>query len=135
MKTLLHKSGALLCSLILALCATPALADVKPDSGDYAALPAGTDLALLYQQNPRIDRLYSGGKRVADNMDLDLTVEVLRLVHFTEFFNTGLIWDPQIVIPYGHQEIGVNGQKNKGIGYITFGATVGLWPTWSATAT
>jgi len=124
MKTLLQKSGALLCSLILTLCAAPVIADVKPDSGDYAALPAGTDLALLYQQNPRIDRVYSGGERVADNLNLDLTVGVLRLVHFTEFFNTGLIWDPQIVIPYGHQEIGASGQKNKGVGDITFGATV-----------
>jgi len=124
MKALLHKGGALPCSLFLALCASPALADVRPDSGDYAALPPGTDLALLYQQNPRIDRSYMGGKRAADNLDLDLTVGVLRLVHFTEFFNTGLIWDPQIIIPYGHQEIGATGQKNSGLGDITFGATV-----------
>lgn len=118
------KSAALPCSLFLAVLASQAQADVKPDSGDYAALPAGTDLLLLYQQNPRIDKVYQGGKKVADNLDLDLTVEVLRLVHFTEFFNTGYIWDPQIVIPYGHQDQGASGQKYTGIGDITFGATV-----------
>ena len=47
MKALLHKGGALPCSLFLALCASPALADVKPDSGDYAALPPGTAVPAL----------------------------------------------------------------------------------------
>ncbi|WP_340053276.1 transporter [Pseudomonas sp. JAI120] len=122
---ILNKCGALPCSILFALTATQAMADIKPDSGDYAALPAGTDLALLYQQNLRIDKSYSGGKRMADNLDLNLTVEVLRLVHFSEFFDTGYIWDPQIVIPYGHQDFGATGQKNNGIGDITFGAT--LW--------
>lgn len=118
------KSGVLSCSLFMAMAANQGFADVRPDSGDYAALPPGTDLAIVYQQNPRIDRSYMGGKRVADNLDLDLTVEVLRLVHFAEFFGTGLIWDPQIIVPYGRQEIGATGQKNEGIGDITFGATV-----------
>ncbi|WP_455926326.1 transporter [Pseudomonas putida] len=109
---------------MLMLLAGTAQADIKPDSGDYAALPPGTDLALLYQQNPRIDKSYLGGHKGADNLDLNLTVEVLRLVHFSEFFNTGLIWDPQIIVPYGHQDIGASGQKNTGIGDVTFGATV-----------
>lgn len=113
------------CALSLLIVAGYASADIKPDSGDYAALPPGTDLAILYQQNPRIDKAYLGGHKVADNLDLDLTVEVLRLVHFTRFFNTDYIWDPQIIIPYGHQDTGLTGQKNKGIGDITFGAT--LW--------
>lgn len=113
------------CALSLLCAAGYARADIKPDSGDYAALPPGTNLAILYQQNPRIDKAYLGGHKVADNLDLDLTVEVLRLVHFTQFFNTDYIWDPQIIIPYGHQDTGLTGQKNKGIGDITFGAT--LW--------
>ncbi|MBJ2182511.1 transporter [Pseudomonas veronii] len=126
MKSLLsNKRGVWLCAVTFVITATHAFADIKPDSGDYAALPAGTDLALLYQQNPRIDKAYSGGQRVANNLDLDLTVEVLRLVHFTEFFDTGYIWDPQLIIPYGHQDLGATGQKNSGIGDVTFGAT--LW--------
>lgn len=99
-------------------------ADVKPDPGDYTALPQGTDVVVLYQQNPRGDKVYSGGKKVADNLDLDMTVGVLRLIHFTEFFNTGLTWDPQIVIPFGYQKTGASDSKNSGLGDITFGGTV-----------
>ncbi|WP_425928419.1 transporter [Pseudomonas sp. NyZ201] len=102
-----------------------ALADVKPDPGDYTALPKGTDVVVLYQQNPRGDKVYSGGKKVADDLDLDMTVGVLRLIHFTDFFGTGYTWDPQIVIPFGQQDIGATHTKNSGLGDITFGGT--LW--------
>ncbi|WP_207253268.1 transporter, partial [Pseudomonas sp. MPR-R2A4] len=111
-------------STLLASLAPLAQADVKPDPGDYTALPQGTDVVVLYQQNPRGDKVYSGGKKVADNLDLDLTVGVLRLIHFTEFFNTGLTWDPQIVIPFGYQKTGATDSKHSGLGDITFGGTV-----------
>ncbi|WP_168233212.1 transporter [Pseudomonas veronii] len=111
-------------STLLASLAPLVLADVKPDPGDYTALPQGSDVVVLYQQNPRGDKVYSGGKKVADNLDLDLTVGVLRLIHFTEFFNTGLTWDPQIVIPFGYQKTGATDSKHSGLGDITFGGTV-----------
>ena len=111
-------------STLLASLAPLAQADVKPDPGDYTALPQGTDVVVLYQQNPRGDKVYSGGRKVADNLDLDLTVGVLRLIHFTEFFNTGLTWDPQVVIPFGYQKTGATDSKHSGLGDITFGGTV-----------
>ncbi|WET08137.1 transporter [Pseudomonas sp. D3] len=120
MKTL----STLTLSALFASLAPLAQADVKPDPGDYTALPKGTDVVVLYQQNPRGDKVYSGGKKVADNLDLDMTVGVLRLIHFTEFFNTGLTWDPQIVIPFGYQKTGATDSKNSGLGDITFGGTV-----------
>ncbi|MFL1417382.1 transporter [Pseudomonas fildesensis] len=120
MKTL----STLTLSALFASLAPLAQADVKPDPGDYTALPQGTDVVVLYQQNPRGDKVYSGGKKVADNLGLDLTVGVLRLIHFTEFFNTGLTWDPQIVIPFGYQKTGATDSKNSGLGDITFGGTV-----------
>jgi hypothetical protein len=120
MKTL----STLTLSALFAGLAPLAQADVKPDPGDYTALPKGTDVVVLYQQNPRGDKVYSGGKKVADNLDLDMTVGVLRLIHFTEFFNTGLTWDPQIVIPFGYQKVGATDSKNSGLGDITFGGTV-----------
>lgn len=112
-------------ALILGVAASTAVADVKPDPGDYTALPKGTDIVVLYQQNPRGDEVYSGGKKVADDLDLKMNVGVLRLVHFTEFFDTGYTWDPQIVIPFGKQDVGLGDQKYSGLGDITFGAT--LW--------
>lgn len=109
----------------LLLAAPFAQADVKPDAGDYTALPKGTDVVVLYQQNPRGDEVYSGGHKVADNLDLDMTVGVLRLIHFTDFFGTGYTWDPQIVIPFGTQEVGASDTRTSGLGDITFGGT--LW--------
>lgn len=110
-----------------ALLTVPAVtfADVRPDPGDYTALPKGTTVAVLYQQNPRADEVYSGGRKVAENLDLDLTVGVARLIHFTDFFGTGYTWDPQIVIPFGRQEVGLSGEETSGLGDITFGGT--LW--------
>ena len=55
----------------LLLAAPFAQADVKPDAGDYTALPKGTDVVVLYQQNPRGDEVYSGGHKVADNLARD----------------------------------------------------------------
>lgn len=49
---------------------------------------------------------------------------MLRLIHFTEFFNTGLTWDPQIVIPFSYQKTGATDSKHSGLGDITFGGTV-----------
>lgn len=111
-------------SVIFASLPLGVLADVKPDPGDYTALPQGTDAVVLYQQNPRANKVYSGGKQVADNLDLQMNVGVLRLIRFTEFFNTGFTWDPQIVIPFGYQTIGATDSTQSGLGDITFGATV-----------
>ncbi|WP_246883106.1 MULTISPECIES: transporter [unclassified Pseudomonas] len=109
----------------VAALSSAALADVKPDPGDYTALPKGTDVVVLYQQNPRGDEVYSGGHKVADDLDLRMNVGVLRLIHFTDFFGTGYTWDPQIVIPFGYQEVGLSDSKTSGLGDITFGGT--LW--------
>lgn len=108
----------------LLMAAQFAQADVRPDPGDYTALPKGTNAVVLYQQNPRGEAQYSGGEKVADDLGLKMTVGVLRLIHFTDFFGTGYTWDPQIVIPFGRQEVGLIDSKNTGIGDITFGGTV-----------
>lgn len=110
---------------ILAALSSAALAEVKPDPGDYTALPKGTDVLAIYQLNPRGDEYYSGGHKVVDDLDLKLNVGVLRLVHFTDFFGTGYTWDPQVVIPFGYQEVGLSDSKTSGLGDITFGGT--LW--------
>lgn len=113
------------CGAIFVALSSSVLADVKPDPGDYTALPKGTDVVVLYQQNPHGDEVYSGGHKVADDLDLKMNVGVLRLIHFTDFFGTGYTWDPQIVIPFGYQEVGLSDSKTSGLGDITFGGT--LW--------
>lgn len=120
-----NKPLSMLCASLLTLSAGTAMADVRPDPGDYTALPKGTTVAVLYQQNPRGDEVYFDGDKVTDNLDLDLTIGVARFIHFTDFFGTGYTWDPQIVIPFGRQEVGATDEETSGLGDITFGGT--LW--------
>lgn len=115
--------SALLAITALTAITPPANADVRPDPGDYTGLPAGTNLLLGYAQFPRADAVYSKGNKVVSNLDLSLDVGILRYVHFTKLGD--YIIDPQIIVPFGRQEIGLTGTKTSGIGDIIFGGT--LW--------
>lgn len=115
--------SALLAITALTAITPPANADVRPDPGDYTGLPAGTNLLLGYAQFPRADSVYSKGNKVVSNLDLSLDVGILRYVHFTKLGD--YIIDPQIIVPFGRQEIGLTGTKTSGIGDIIFGGT--LW--------
>jgi hypothetical protein len=118
------RAATLACSALAMLGGSPAAhADVKPDPGDYTALPPGTDLALLYLQHHEADDLYVNGRKVVDNLGLSLDVGVLRFVHFTEL--GGYVIDPQIMIPFGRQEVDLAGTEQSGLGDIFFGGT--LW--------
>lgn len=105
------------------LSAGPALADVRPDPGDYTGLPAGTNLLLAYAQFPRGDKVYSKGNKVVDNLDLSVNAGILRYVHFMKLGD--YIIDPQIIVPFGSQKIGLSDSKTSGLGDVIFGAT--LW--------
>ncbi len=96
-----------------------------PDPGDYTALPSGTDLVMLYGQHTTADHTYADGNKVnmPGNLDLELNLGLFRYVHFTQL--GGYTIDPQIIIPYGQQKIGLTGDKNTGIGDVVFGGT--LW--------
>ena len=72
---------------------------IDVEGGDYTALPAGTDLAVLYGQYAQRRSLYSQGDRVPVDARLDSDVGMLRLVHYTEV--GGHIVNPQIFLPYG----------------------------------
>ena len=110
-------------AVLLALAAGAAHADVRPDPGDYTALPAGTNLLLGYAQFPRADKVYSNGNKTVNNLDLSLNVGILRYVHFMKLGD--YIIDPQIIVPFGNQKIGLSDSKTSGIGDVVFGGT--LW--------
>lgn len=109
--------------LAAGLSASPAFADVRPDPGDYTGLPAGTNLLLAYAQFPRGDKVYSKGNKVVDNLDLSVNAGILRYVHFMKLGD--YIIDPQIIVPFGSQKIGLSDSKTSGLGDVIFGAT--LW--------
>lgn len=112
-------------ALLLTVSGAPVQAASSPDPGDYTALPAGTDLTLLYLQNLRADSTYSGGNKVALPRDLDLNLRLglLRQVHFMKL--GGYTIDPQIIIPFARQTLGLTDSSASGIGDITVGGT--LW--------
>lgn len=108
----------------LGLAALPAAAGINADPGDYTGLPGGTDIALLYYQHLAADDVYVKGKKVVDNLDLKLDVGVLRMIHFVEI--GGWVIDPQFILPFGKQRVGLTDQEVSGIGDLQFGAT--FWP-------
>ncbi|WP_374486469.1 transporter [Zoogloea sp.] len=109
--------------LAAGLSASPAFADVRPDPGDYTGLPAGTNLLLAYAQFPRGDKVYSKGNKVVDNLDLSVNAGILRYVRYMKLGD--YIIDPQIIVPFGSQKIGLSDSKTSGLGDVIFGAT--LW--------
>lgn len=116
-------SSALLLGLAAVMAPAATQAATAPDAGDYTGLPAGTDLALLYTYHVTGDDVYSRGNKVASNLGLKADIGIARFVHFTKLGD--YLIDPQIVIPFGRQELGAPGSKTSGLGDIIFGGT--LW--------
>lgn len=107
----------------LVLGAGVAHADVKPDGGDYQAAPPGTNLMLVYYQHQSADKLYSRGDKLSNDLDLELDLGLLRYVHFTKWGD--YIVDPQVILPFGRQRVGLSDSTTSGIGDLIFGGT--LW--------
>lgn len=74
-------------------------AEIATDPGDYAALPPGVDLGILYYQHTERDSFYSRGNKVAGSNQLDTEIGLARWVHFTKIGD--YVADPQIIIPFG----------------------------------
>lgn len=98
---------------------------VDVDAGDYTALPAGTNLGLVYYQHASRDKLYAGGNQVPINPRLDSDVGILRGVHYMDI--GGLIVDPQFLLPFGKlrakDDIAALG-SNSGLADLILAATV-----------
>jgi len=98
------------------------------DAGDYTALPAGTNLGLVYYQNVDFGSAYSSGNRIPLNMRATGQIGIVRGVHFMEV--GGYTIDPQFWIPFGSiktKDDASNVAKlgnESGIGDLTVGGTV-----------
>jgi len=106
---------------------TPQAHAVDVDAGDYTALPAGTNLGMLYYQYATRDAQYVKGKKAPGNLGLNSQVGILRGVHFTEI--GGYIVDPQFLLPFGKLEgkddLSSLGSAS-GVGDLILAATVWL---------
>ena len=109
-----------------AVAAKPAMA-IDVDAGDYTALPAGTNLGLLYYQHVERDRIYAGGHQVSGG-SLDSDVGIARYVHYMKLGNFTV--DPQFLLPFGT----LRGRNNlsalgntTGVGDLILAATVWVY--------
>ena len=118
----LHAS---LFGLLSGFCASASALDV--DAGDYTALPAGTNLGLLYYQHAERNRLYANGDKLPLDAGLDSDIGILRGVHFMEL--GGYIVDPQFLLPFGNvrakDDLSALG-SDSGTGDLILAATVWL---------
>lgn len=103
-------------------------AEIATDPGDYAALPAGTNLGLLYLQHTERNANYANGNRTAGDFKLVTDIGLARLVHFMQVGD--YIVDPQIIIPFGKVDLQtpfgpLNPVSSSGVGDPLVGGT--LW--------
>ncbi|MET4162721.1 hypothetical protein ABIE61_002582 [Marinobacterium sp. MBR-111] len=103
-------------------------AQVATDAGDYAPLPAGIDLGILYLQHTTHDELYSSGQEISDLAGIEKLKTDIGLVRWIHFIDVGgYILDPQIVIPFGKVTLETTGGtvSSSGVGDPIAGGT--LW--------
>lgn len=74
-------------------------AEISTDPGDYAALPAGVDLGIVYVQHTERDAFYASGDKLPGRFRLDTDIGLLRWVHYTKVGD--FVADPQIIVPFG----------------------------------
>lgn len=101
-RTTIARFKPLTCALIFSLgigCSTLMAAEIATDPGDYAALPAGVDLGIVYLQHTERDAYYASGNRLPGRFRLETEIGLLRWVHFTRIGE--YVVDPQIIIPFG----------------------------------
>lgn len=87
---------------------SPGAHAVNTNSGDYIALPEGTNLLIGYLNFSHADG-YSASETGKVNARLDSEVGLLRYVHYTKIY--GLTIDPQFIIPFGAiNNVNIDGQ-------------------------
>jgi hypothetical protein len=112
--------------LLLATLAGNAKA-VDVDAGEYAAaLPAGSNIGLLYLQHAERRSLYGNGHKVAIKAGLDSDIGILRVANYQQFGDYTI--NTQFLLPFGRME-GTRdndslGQTN-GVGDLVLAST--LW--------
>lgn len=119
--------GAACAALVLVSCMARA-AEITTDAGDYAALPAGVDLGIVYAQHTERDAFYVGGDKLPGRFRLETDIGLLRWVHYTKIGD--FVIDPQVILPFGTVRLktpfGPLGKTTaSGVGDPLIGAT--LW--------
>lgn len=120
------KSVIKYCSTSLLILSTSAYAlDVDP--GDYAPLPDGSNLGLVYYKTVKRDSSYNDKHKVSSNSKLDTQVTILRAVHYKKV--NDYLMNFQILLPAARFSAGgdISGLgKETGIGDPILASTIFL---------
>lgn len=120
----MKKHHTLTLAALTALSAPQAQA-IDIDAGDYTALPAGSNVAVVYAQQASRNSLYAKGDTVPGQYGLDSTIGVARLIHFMKIGDYTV--DPQVLLPFGQlqakKDVAALG-KGSGVADVILAATV-----------
>lgn len=95
------KSGLL--AGVVAIACTANAAEIATDPGDYAALPPGLNLGIVYYQHTERDAYYSRGASLPGPFKLVTDIGLARFVHFMKVGDC--VVDPQIIVPFGRVDL------------------------------
>lgn len=99
----------ILFTLLAAVLARP---DISPaaNARDYIPLPSGTFLFCTYFKHMSANTLFSNGKKVSNDFNLNANIGIFRPVYYTTigsalYGDGGLTVDPQALILFGEQHL------------------------------
>ncbi|WP_241650256.1 transporter [Rosenbergiella collisarenosi] len=98
------------------------------DAGDYTAMPAGTNLGLLYYTHANSGEYINQGHTTKRDTSLKQDVSVLRMIHFTTL--GGYTIDPQFLLPFGRVRGRLGGSdmgNASGVGDLILASTLWLY--------
>jgi hypothetical protein len=104
-----------------AMLAPAMAAEIATDPGDYVALPAGTDLGIVYYQRGKFDAVYANSSKLPVPFDLVTDIGLARWVHYTKLGD--YLVTPQVIIPFG--KVALSPQSASGVGDPIVGSA--LW--------
>jgi hypothetical protein len=94
---------ALVAAGFAAVLAPTMAAEIATDPGDYVALPAGTDLGIVYYQRGEYNSVYANGNKVPVSFNLVTDIGLARWVHYTKLGD--YLVTPQVIIPFGKVDL------------------------------
>jgi hypothetical protein len=112
---------ALAAAACAALLAPATAAEIATDPGDYVALPAGTDLGIVYYQRAEFKAVYANSTQVPVPFHLVTDIGLARWVHYTRLGD--YLVTPQVIIPFG--KVALSPQSASGVGDPVVGSA--LW--------
>lgn len=89
---------------LMALACSAGAAEIATDPGDYAALPPGLNLGIVYYQHTERNAYFANGAKTPGPFRLVTDIGLARFVHYMKVGD--YVVDPQIIVPFGKVDLG-----------------------------